>query len=370
MANQLTIVVPTYNESNNIEPFVDAVKRVLSDINWEIIFVDDDSPDGTSTLIRELANKDSRIRCIQRIKRRGLSSACIEGVLASSSPYICIMDVDLQHDESKIPEMYSLAIDEGLDLVIGSRYVDSGSTGTLPGYRRLISLTATRVSQIVLRVKISDPMSGFFMFRRDYFESVMHKLSGKGFKILLDILFSSKEPPKMKEVPYTMRSRLRGESKLGFLVVWDFFMQVMYRLLGMIFPYRFMSYVAVGFSGLVVHMLSLWILHSILSFGFTTSQTVATFIAMTSNYIFNNIFTYYDSKQTGKYFWRGLLTFYMVCLFGAVLNIALATELYNRNFTWFISGVFGAIAGAIWNFTVSRFLIWQIPGRFKIKTGA
>ena len=110
-------------------------------------------------------------------------------------------------------------------------------------------------------------------------------------------------------------------------------------------------------------------MHSLLNFGFTTSQTVATFVAMTSNYIFNNIFTYYDSKQTGKSFWRGLLTFYMVCLFGAVLNIALATELYNRDLTWFFSGVFGAVAGAIWNFTVSRFLIWQVPGQLKIKSG-
>ncbi|MGY8815793.1 MAG: glycosyltransferase [Gammaproteobacteria bacterium] len=358
MSTELSIIVPTFNERENIQPFVNAIKNVLKNINWELIFVDDDSPDGTSSLVRELANNDNRIRCIQRIRRRGLSSACVEGILASSSKYLCIMDADMQHDESLIPKIYLLLLNENLDMVIASRYISHGSTGTLPGLRRIISLVATKISQKVLKVNVTDPMSGFFMVNREFFEKIKYRISGRGFKILLDFIVSSREPVKFKELPYTMRSRTRGDSKLNFLVVWDFFILVLNRFLGEILPYRFISFMTVAFSGLILHLLILWIMYDISNLNFTLSQSVATFIAMTTNYIFNNIFTYHDNKKSGNYFWRGLLSFYLVCMLGAIVNVALATELFQRSVPWILSGIFGALAGAIWNFTVSSIFVW------------
>jgi dolichol-phosphate mannosyltransferase len=201
-------------------------------------------------------------------------------------------------------------------------------------------------------------MSGFFLISRQYFEKVMYNVTGKGFKILLDMLASGKDQAKVAEVPYTMRSRKHGQSKLDLLVVWDFLILVLDRFLGNILPYRFVSFVTVGFTGLFVHLLVLWILHDLSSLGFTLSQTVATFTAMTSNYILNNRFTYYDNRKTGRYFWRGLLGFYLVCMLGAVLNVALATELYQRQIPWLLAGMFGALGGAIWNFTVSGIFVW------------
>ena len=339
---------------------VESLKRVLGDIKWEIIFVDDDSVDGTSKVVRQLASTDPRIRCIQRVNRRGLSSACIEGVLATHSPYLCVMDADMQHDETILPKMYSMLIDEDLDMVIGSRYVGEGSTGSLASHRRFISRAATKFSQLLLRVKISDPMSGYFMFSRQFFEKIMYKVSGKGFKILLDMLVSSPVPVKLQEYPYTMRSRVHGESKLSLVVVWDFLMLVLNRLLGALLPYRFLSFISVGFSGLFVHMFVLWVMHDLSSTDFTLAQSVATFVAMTTNYILNNTFTYHDNKKVGKAFWRGLLSFYLVCMVGAILNVALASELYLREIPWMISGICGAIAGSIWNFTISSIFVWNI----------
>jgi dolichol-phosphate mannosyltransferase len=333
--------------------------KTLEGRRWELIVVDDDSPDGTNSVVREMASKDERIRCIHRLDRRGLSSACIEGVLASSSPVICIMDADLQHDESLIPSMYSKIINEDLDIVIGSRYVAQGSTGELSGTRKKISQFATRLSLGFLKVNITDPMSGFFMLRRIFFERVMYRISGRGFKILLDIIISSKSQVKLAELPYVMRSRKHGESKLDFVVVWDFLIMLLSKLAGEYIPYRFISFIAVGFSGLFVHMLVLWLSHEVFQANFTLSQSLATFIAMTSNYVLNNIFTYHDLKKTGSLFWRGLLSFYLVCMLGALLNVSLATELYQREFSWFVAGIFGALAGALWNFSISNMFVWN-----------
>ena len=359
MVFELSIIVPTYNERDNIVPLFDSIRHVLTDINWELIVVDDDSPDGTNIVVKDLANQDGRVRCIHRLNRRGLSSACIEGIQASASPLVCIMDADLQHDEKIIPEMYSKIINDELDIVVASRYVDKGSTGELPNLRKKISKFATKLSLVSLNINITDPMSGFFMIRRSFFEKVMYRVSGRGFKILLDLIISSDKAVKIAELPYVMRSRKSGESKLNLIVVWDFLIMLISKMVGEYLPYRFISFIAVGFSGLFVHMLALWSMHDVSNINFTLSQSIATFVAMTTNYILNNFFTYHDLKKTGNLFWRGLLSFYLVCMIGAILNVSLATELYQRQFLWFFAGVFGALAGAIWNFTISSMFVWK-----------
>jgi dolichol-phosphate mannosyltransferase len=181
---ELTVVVPTRNEHDNVRPVYDALCRTLEGINWEVIFVDDDSQDGTPKAVCRLANQDCRVRCIQRIGRRGLASACVEGILASSAPYIAVMDADLQHDERLLPRMLDTLKSEPIvDAVVGSRYVEHGGIGTWNLRRAWLSSLATRIARSTIRVPIADPMSGFFMLRREAFQGSMRRLSSIGFKI-------------------------------------------------------------------------------------------------------------------------------------------------------------------------------------------
>src|SRR6478672_5609017 len=211
---QLAVIVPTFNERDNVTTLFGRLEATLAGVNWEVIFVDDNSPDGTWDLVRALARQDSRVRCIRRIGRRGLSGACIEGILASSAPCAAVIDADLQHDETQLPSMLALLEGGEADLVVGSRYIAGGSSESLNKQRAGISALATEVAKRVLRIRIADPMSGFFMIRRDRFEQLAPQLSTQGFKILLDIVATARGDLRIKEIPYSFGSRLHGESKL------------------------------------------------------------------------------------------------------------------------------------------------------------
>ncbi len=357
MSVQLTIIIPTYNERDNIPLMVKNINSALSGINWEIIFVDDDSPDGTSTLARDIAHKDPRVRTIQRLGRRGLASACIEGILASSAPVVAVMDADMQHDENILPDMLA-DIQSGTDLVIGSRYMHGGSTGELPPLRVKISQAATALSRIVLKHPVTDPMSGFFMMKRSFFEQVMRKLSGKGFKILLDILVSANSNDVIKEKAYTMRKRNFGESKLDAFVIWEFFTLLIFKLSGRLIPYRFLSFTAVGFTGIFVQLFVLWISFRVVEQEFILSQILATFVAMTSNFFLNNYFTFRQNRLKGLKIFRGLLSFYVACSIGAIMNVALADFLYNQSIHWWVASTAGAITAAVWNYATTVTFTW------------
>ena len=189
---QLSVVVPTFNERDNVTTLFRRLEAALAGIAWEVIFVDDNSPDGTWDVVRGLARQDCRVRCIRRIGRRGLSGACIEGILASSAPCAAVIDADLQHDETQLPKMLALLQGGEADLVVGSRYIEGGSADSFNKQRAGASALATEVAKRVLRVKIADPMSGFFMIRRDRFEQLAPQLSTQGFKILLDIVATAR----------------------------------------------------------------------------------------------------------------------------------------------------------------------------------
>ena len=184
---QLSVIIPTFNERDNVTTLFHRLDAALTGIAWEAIFVDDNSPDGTTEVLRQLAREDGRARCIRRIGRRGLSGACIEGILASSAPCAAVIDADLQHDETQLARMLALLQTGAFDLVIGSRYVEGGSADSFNRQRAGASALATEVAKRVLRVGIADPMSGFFMIRRDRFEELAPQLSTQGFKILLEI---------------------------------------------------------------------------------------------------------------------------------------------------------------------------------------
>jgi len=355
----VTIVVPTLNERDNVEPLIALLDAALPGINWEVMFVDDDSTDDTAKHVRSLAMADPRLRCIQRIGRRGLSTACIEGMLASSAPYVAVMDADLQHDEALLPRMLEILRREPVDVVIGSRYAAGGGLGDLTGKRASISRLGTKLARLICKQDISDPLSGFFMCRRDVFEGAVRRLSGQGFKILLDLLASSPRPLRVRELPFEFRSRQHGESKLDTLVAWEYVALLADKLFGHIVPVRFALFALIGLLGVAVHMLVLWSGLNFLSWGFGLAQSMATFVAMTSNFFLNNILTYRDQRLRGWRLLRGLLTFYGICGIGATANVGVASYLFSANQIWWLAGLLGVVVSAVWNYAMSSIFTWK-----------
>ena len=356
---ELSIVVPTLNERDNIEPLIGEIEGVLAGVHWEIVFVDDDSRDGTADLIRDIARRDARVRCVQRIGRRGLSTACIEGALASAAPFIAVTDADLQHDERLLPAMLATLRDAPYDIVIGSRYIGGAGTFDWDRRRARISGFATRLSRLVCKADIADPMSGFFMMRRVVFESAMRKLSGQGFKILLDLLASSPSPVRLKELPYEFRPRQRGESKLDSMVAWEFGMLIADKLIGHIVPVRFALFAFIGCLGLVVQLAVLWGALTFATIGFAAAQSVAVIVAIGSNFLLNNFFTYRDRRLKGWRLTRGLVTFYIICSVGAVANVDVAAYVFHQRPVWWLAGIAGALVGSVWNYAVSAVFTWK-----------
>ena len=355
---KLSIVVPTFNESSNIAELIQRVELAMGCTPWEMIFVDDDSPDGTASVIRQIACVDQRVRCVHRIGRRGLSSACIEGMLAASAPSIAVMDADLQHDESILPKMLMKVVG-GADLVVGTRYAEGGSTGDWNESRKLMSRLATRVSRLILKHPVSDPMSGFFMLRREVLDSTVRTLSGMGFKILLDILSTTETPLKVEEVAYRFRDRHSGASKLDSMVIWEYGMLLADKTIGRYIPVRFLFFSIIGGLGVLVHLAILSICLKIMGFEFEIAQTVATGLAMVFNFALNNSLTYRDRRLKGWYWFGGLLSFIVACSIGAVANIGIATYLFKNRTEWVLAALAGILVGAVWNYAVTQIYTWK-----------
>jgi dolichol-phosphate mannosyltransferase len=331
----------------------------LPNVKWEIIFIDDDSPDGTADFVRSLAQSKPYVRCHQRIGRRGLSRAVIEGILSSSAPLIAVMDADLQHDEAVLPTMLDQIRKNHTDIVIGSRYCAGGSIGAWNSQRAAMSRLAAILSRALVAHQLTDPLSGFFMIRRVTFHRIVRRLSGEGYKILLDLLASAPEPLRLVEVPYTFRQRTAGESKLDSAVVWEYLLLIADKKAGRMVPARFILFSLVGLSGLVVHFFALAITFKALGLQFPVAQTTATLVAMTSNFVLNNILTYHDMRLRGRRFFTGLLTFYLVCGIGAVANVGVANFVFQRDYTWWLAGGAGALVGTVWNYTASAIVTWR-----------
>ena len=359
---QLSIVVPTFNETENVVELRNRVAVALEGVDWEMIFVDDDSPDDTAKTLREMAQSDRRVRCIQRVGRRGLSSACIEGMLASSAPVVAVIDADLQHDESLLPKMFELLEAGDLDIVVGSRYAESGSIGNWDASRAAASKFATRLSHLVLKADLKDPMSGFFMIRHDAFLACVRKgISGVGFKILLDLFATSPTPLRYKELPYEFRNRIAGTSKLDSNVAWEFFIMLLDKLTHGVVPVRFIAFSLVGGVGLLVHLAVLALLFKFEDTPFGWAQAIATMFAMTNNYVLNNVLTYRDLRLRGWAFVRGWFSFVLACGVGALANVGVAVYLYEYDSLWLSSAIAGVLVGAVWNYAVTAVYTWKAP---------
>ncbi|GGA56451.1 dolichol monophosphate mannose synthase [Pelagibacterium lentulum] len=360
----LSVIVPTFNERDNIAPLIEKLEAALKDTAFEVIIVDDNSPDGTAELAKQIAAKKPYVRCIHRVGRRGLSSACIEGMASSAAEYVAVIDADHQHDEAILPDMLRRA-QAGADVVVGSRYTGEGSSDEGFSRRRQAgSKLATRLSGILTGKSLSDPMSGFFLISRDLFNKVVPNLSREGFKILLDIIVSANAKANgqlsIAEVPYTFRPRFAGESKMSPLIVAQFLGLIVSKISRGILPTSFLLFSLVGASGVVVHMAMLTLAFEALDFNFANSQLVATLVAMTTNFILNNELTYADKRLRGRRFWIGLLSFYIVCSFGTLANVSVASVIYEANLAnFFFAGIAGAVMSVVFNYSVTRVFTWR-----------
>lgn len=355
----VSIIVPTFNESRNLRRLVGLLDRAMVDIPWEVVFVDDDSPDGTWRIAKELAREDTRVRCIRRVGRRGLAGACIEGALSSAAPFVAVMDADLQHDETVLPAMVAKLQSGEAAIVIGSRFVGDGSSAEgFTARRAFASRVATRLAALLIGRQISDPMSGFFALKREVFETVAPRLVPSGFKILVDILASTREQLPIAEVAYRFRSRQEGLSKFDARAILDFLGLLLHRMTGGTVSVRFLFFMVVGSTGIAIHLLALR-LGLLAGLGFDAAQSLATMAAMTSNFLVNNQLTYSDMKLRGSAALAGLLKFYVVCGVGALANIGVASWLFLSNGDWWVAGIAGVIVGATFNYTMSSIIVWR-----------
>jgi dolichol-phosphate mannosyltransferase len=360
---ELAIVVPTFKERDNIAPLLACLERVLEGTAFEVIFVDDDSPDGTAETVRRISLERPNVRVLQRLQRRGLASACVEGMMATAAPYIAVMDADLQHDESILPEMLKIIRESGAELVVASRNVEGGSMGDFAKERVAVSDLGRHISRIICRTELTDPMSGFFLMDRRFMEEVAPNVSAIGFKILLDLVSSARRPVKLREVPYRFRQRIHGESKLDVLVLVEYLQLVTDKLIGQWIPSRFVLFSAVGAVGGVVYLLLLYGLYSVLRYDFEVSLVAATIGAMTSNFLLNNVITYRDRRLKGAALLTGLLTFYVACSIGAVLAVKVSESMQQTGIHWALAGITGLLIASVWNFTMTQLFTWRLNRR-------
>jgi dolichol-phosphate mannosyltransferase len=353
------VVSPTFNERPNIRPLVAKLHQALAGVEWEVIFVDDNSPDGTSDEVKATAAEDPRVRGLKRIGRRGLAGAALEGAMASAAPYVVVIDADLQHDETILPQMLE-AIRQDKDLVVATRYLEpEGLSQGLSATRQRGSRLATRLSRLVLKTDISDPVSGFFMARREVWEKAAPKLSTEGFKILFDIVASHPTPLRVAEIPYRFRDRLEGESKLDTRVVADYLGLILNKATRGVVPTRAILFAAVGVSGIAVHLVALAILRKTeMALPFASAQFLAALVAMTSNYLINNAITYHDRRKRGWALLSGYLAFCVACSAGLFVNVTVASFLHERLPLTLVAGAIGAAFGAIWNYVTTALAVW------------
>lgn len=358
-APELAIVVPAYREKDNVGPLLDCLEKALQGIAYEVIFVDDDSPDGSSEEMRRFAHQTPRVRVLQRIGRRGLSSACLEGMMATAAPFIAVMDADLQHDERILPEMLDQLKRENLDLVVATRNAAGGSMGEFASHRVRLSQWGRKLSYLVSRCDLSDPMSGYFLLDRRFLEAVVREASGVGFKILLDLVASSPRPVRFAEVPYVFRNRTRGESKLDILVGLEYLQLLLDKFVGRWVPPRYILFAAVGTLGAVLHLGLLWLFQYWLAQSFAMAQLFAATLVMTFNFLLNNITTYRDRRLRGLDLFLGWLKFSLACALGLAINVEIAEALRGASWPQAAAALGGLVIGSVWNYGIASFVTWR-----------
>ena len=360
----LSVIVPTLNERDNVPILFERLNDVLGDIPWEMIIVDDDSTDGTWNWARHKGATDARLRCLRRIDRRGLAGACIEGTMFSSAPTVAVIDGDLQHDETILAAMWRLVADGHADLAIGTRCDRGGIDKSMSDPRRWLSDAGAVLSRIVLKRAITDPMSGFFMIRRDLIEKIAPCLVADGFKILLDILLHVPRDVRVAEVAYDFRERGGGHSKLDARVLVDYAGLLIHRFSGNLVPIRMTAYLLVGLAGLITHLVLLrGLINVVPKVGFDTMEIIASYGAMPVNFLLNNVLTFRERRVRGWAMAPALVLFGAVCSVGVLANLSVATWIFADMPRWWLAGFLGALVSAFWNYAVSAVIVWPLKSR-------
>jgi len=361
--SELSIIVPTFNEGGNLTALFHCLHRVLQDIDYEVVIVDDDSPDGTAAMGRSIAQSNARVRVLQRIGRRGLASAAVEGMLATSSPYLIVMDADLQHDEQIIPSMLEKLKSENLDIVVGSRNLSGGGMGEFTSNRLMLSTVGRRLSDAICKLPVTDPMSGFFLVTREYFHEVVHNLSNVGFKILVDLLASARRPVRLAEVPYTFRNRKQGESKLDILVGIEYLQLLLDKVTRGIFPVSYLMFGMVGSIGVICNLLLALLLVTSFHVAFKEAQVLGGLITIAINFLLNNHVTFRFARLRGVRMVLGLVLFYVFCSVGLLAQVTLANALQQVGFHWMAATLVGVVVGSVWNYSMAFLLVWHLKQR-------
>lgn len=379
----ISIIVPTYNERENLAKLVDLIDKSINGIEYEIVVVDDDSPDGTWKLATELANRYP-IRVIRRINERGLSTAVIEGFKQAKGDILVVMDADLQHPPEVIPRLVKPILEGKADLVIGSRYVRGGGVKEWGFIRKLVSKGAIFLAHMALPNLrgIKDPMSGFFAVKKNVIDGV--ELKPIGYKILLEILVKGKAG-RIMEVPYIFGERAGGESKLGKKQIIDYVKHLWRLSIWTGDLWRIFKYVIVGLSGLFVNIgllyflvetgfmkqfLTLDSIESILNMfrmGVTDkvikliAGAISVEVSIIWNYIWNNVWTFRDRKLKGRDFLKGLIKFNTVSLGGLAINLFVYSLLmFLFNVYYIYSQIVAVFVAFAWNFIVNDIWTWRV----------
>jgi len=362
----VSIVTPAYCEAENLPRLHEEIALALAgeQLDWELIIVDDGSVDATWERVVALRQVDDRVHGVRLSRNFGHQYALLAGLVHARGDAVISMDADLQHDETVLRRMYeTLSARPEIDLVVGSRFVDGASVGALSPRRARLSRIGNALSSAVLRAEVSDPLSGFFVLRREVLDEVAHALSGQGFKILLDILSSTGRRLAVIELPLEFRERHSGQSKLDLLVALEFAMLLADKTLGRIVPIRFVLFVLVGLFGVVVHLAFLAAALKSGGLPFYWAQALATWSAMTVNFYLNNKLTYRDRQLRGSAFAKGLLSFWLACAIGAIINLRIAELLYEQGALWPIAGTLGAVVGSVWNYGITSTFTWRAAPR-------
>ena len=343
---ELCIVVPTYNERDNISELVERVFAGMDGVDWEMIIVDDDSPDGTAQVARAIGLRDPRIRVVRRIGRRGLSSACLEGMLASNATYLAVIDADLQHDPLLLRGMLEILRAGGTDVVVASRRVAGGSIREWSDHREAARRLATRAARAVGSTLLSDPMSGYFAIRREVIDRVAPRLAGVGFKLLLDILLAAPDL-RISEVPLAFDRREQGESKFSPRVVWDYGVMLAEHCVGAAAG-RFFAYLLIAAVALFVHVGAFWLFYELYGLGLSGAQLAAGLALCLVTYGLQEWLSY---GRSGPWRWYlGLLPFLASRIMGLVAAILIARWLVGLGVGVSVSALAGAVALVWWNY--------------------
>lgn len=362
-ALELAIILPTLNERGNLAPLVERIEDALGSTGWEVLIVDDNSSDGTADEARRIALTDGRVRVIQRIGRRGLASAAIEGFCATAAPFVAVMDADHQHDPKLLPLMLEALKGGEAQVAVASRFAPGASTADwAQPEREKLSGVANSIARKMTGVELTDPMSGFFMLESSRARDLVPRLSGIGFKILLDLLATSEVTLTVKEFPLNFSARREGESKLDRAIAFDFLAGLYDKTFGKVIPTRFALFGTVGAMGVLVHMSVLASVLFIFDKAFTLGQAIAVVSAMSFNFLLNNALTYRDKRLKGAgAMLKGWIGFCLTCAVGGFANVAIATFLESQGLLWFFAALAGILVGSVWNYALSSRFVW---GRF------